>query len=76
MNTGRFKDQNWALPKAADGAHIQSWEGVQVAVLMDIRDELKQLNGVFACSNFQNILRVLKRISANTAKPKLKKATK
>lgn len=73
MNTGRFKDQNWALPKAADGACIQSWEGVQIAVLMDIRDELKQLNGVFAC--FQNIPHLLKHISANTARPKRKKAT-
>lgn len=74
MSTGRFKDQNWHLPKSNDGVRIQSWEAVQVAVLMDIRDELKQLNRVFACSNFQNVPHVLRRISANTAKPRKKVA--
>lgn len=75
MRTGRFKDSDWALPRS-DSGHIDSWQLAQIAVLMDIRDELKQLNRVFACANFQNIPHVLGRISANTAKPKRKKATK
>jgi hypothetical protein len=32
-----------------------SVEQAQLAVLMDIRDELKQLNLVFACQNFRSL---------------------
>ena len=71
----RFKDKDWPLNNEA--GVIATWQHVQIAVLMDIRDELKRLNRVFACSNFQNVPHVLRRISANTAKPRRKKkATK
>lgn len=50
-----------------------SWEEVQVAVLMDIRDELQKLNNVLRCPNFMGIPWTLKRIASNTAKPRHKR---
>lgn len=72
MTDKRHKDGNWALPTHADG-RIADWQSVQIAVLMDIRDELKivrQRLSVLECSNFLAIPRTLKRISRNTAKPR------
>lgn len=74
MSDTRFKDLNWALPLSSDSLRIQSWDHVKIALLMDIRDELKQLNCVLGCSNFQNVPHLLRRISANTAKPRKKVA--
>jgi hypothetical protein len=45
----RHKDANWNLH---DPPTI---EGAAVAVLMDIRDELKELNRLLRCPNFQRI---------------------
>lgn len=50
-----------------------TWEGVHTALLMDIRDELKQLNGLLGCPNFVEIPRTLRAIRRNTAKPRGKK---
>jgi len=36
----RHKDADWCLP----GPKLDTWQQVEVAVLMDIRDELKRLN--------------------------------
>lgn len=66
---GRHKDGNWNL-----GEPVMTWEEASVAVLMDIRDELKQLNRIFACPNFQQVPRILKTIRANTTKRKRKRA--
>ena len=38
---GRFKDTNW---NCGNGESVDSVEHAQLAVMMDIRDELKQLN--------------------------------
>lgn len=38
----RHKDANWTIPESADGT--TPYEGAQLAVLMDIRDELKKNN--------------------------------
>ena len=73
MSTGRFKDVDWKLPEDPQGG-IVPWDAVIAAILMDIRDELKQLNGTFDCPNFLAVPRVLRQIVANTAKPKRKKA--
>lgn len=51
MKNTRFKDVNWDLPTTPEGG-IKTWEAVQIAVMMDIRDELKRLNGTLACPNF------------------------
>ena len=50
-----------------------SWDGVQTAVLMDIRDELKKLNQLLGCENFIAIPSILRAVRANTAKPRKKR---
>ena len=69
-----FRNTEWNLAES-DNRTIASWEKVSIAVLMDIRRELRALNALLACPNFTGIPRTLKRISANTAKPKRKKRT-
>lgn len=69
----RRKDVNWSLPEQHEGFY---WDPhVQIALLMDLRDELKQLNRVFACHNAQDIPRILRGIRAKlpTRKRKRKK---
>lgn len=60
----RKKDVNWNLPEQV------SWEGSTLAVLMDLRDELKRLNGVLSCPNFVGIPSTLRKIAAQTARRK------
>lgn len=68
---GRFKDREWDLPHAeGDTSKISTWQAVQIAVLMDIRDELQAIRRRLDCYETLQIPRVLKRISANTAKPR------
>lgn len=43
----RHRDGNWIIKPNSDG-HLH-WDGVQVAVLMDIRDELKAINRKLDC---------------------------
>lgn len=64
----RHENVNWELPEK-----LVSWEQVNTAILMDIRDELRTLNRVFQCSNFLRIPSVLNEIRLNTSKPKRKK---
>lgn len=49
VRVARLKDEDWNLPKNSDGT--VPWETVRVAVLMDIRDELKDLNRKFVCGS-------------------------
>lgn len=79
----RHKNRNWQLPTGANGA-IESWQYVSIAVLMDLRDELRagrslqtqilaelqSINRTLKCHETQAIPRILRRISANTAKPR------
>jgi hypothetical protein len=67
----RNKDTSWTVPSGTI-----SYEAASLCVLMDIRDELKQLNALLSCSNFTLLPRVLKQIRANTTsiKNELKKA--
>ena len=74
----RHKDVNWLLPD-----RMECNEQVLMALLMDVRDELKsigrQLNvtndrlRVLSCSNFLAIPHVLRSIRANTAKRRAKR---
>ena len=64
MSDTRKKDANWRLNVDNNGR--VSNDDAQLAVLMDIRDELKRLNSLLHCQNFQAIPRILKRVSANT----------
>lgn len=69
----RHKDRDWNLPDKA-----QDWGQVRVALLMDIRDELREVRqrlSVLQCPNFIAIPQKLDAIQRNTAKPKRKRRT-
>lgn len=65
----RHSGKRWSLP-TNDSGRIETWEAVQIAVLMDIRDELQRLNNVLHCPNFTSIPNTLGAIRRNTSKPK------
>ena len=65
----KFKDVIWTVPECANGG-IASWEAVDTALLMDIRDQLQKLNAVFECPNFLMVPTYLKTIEKNSRKPK------
>ncbi len=44
---GRFKDVDWRLPEGTNG-NAADWSTARLAVLMDIRDELKRLNNTMS----------------------------
>jgi hypothetical protein len=50
----RHKNVNWGLPDNRVG-YVQA----QIALLMDIRDELQQLNRTFGCVSFLSMTRQL-----------------
>ena len=78
----RFKDLDWNLPTAPDGLRAASWDVVQVAVLMDLRDELQAIRSALAplrhldCGNFLAIPAKLEAIRRNTRKPRRVKRSK
>jgi hypothetical protein len=79
MGDRRHKDQEWSLPEGkpnASGGTTHSLESIHAALLMDIRDELKRLNALLHCSNFQDIPARLSAIRRNTAKPRKRRLRK
>lgn len=60
----RHKDTNWSLPEPTVG----TWEQAGVAVLMDIRDELKALNAKLDCHRVQRMLTTIERIDRRLAR--------
>lgn len=53
MSDTRKKDANWRIKTNSDGATPSM--DAQLAVLMDIRDELQTLNGILRCFKFQRL---------------------
>lgn len=68
MSDTRRKNTSWTLPEGS-----LSYDAAQLAVLMDIRDELQAIRARLDCYETRAIPRYLRRISANTAKPRKKK---
>lgn len=68
MNT-RHKDSDWQLPTNPDG-RLRGWQYVPIALLMDIRDELKQLNRLLHCPNFISIPKQLRAIHRKLPAPR------
>lgn len=70
----RHKNTVWNLSekpsRAQDGGEAYSYNTIQTAVLMDIRDELQILNRVLRCPDFLRIPRHLEVIEQNTKKRK------
>lgn len=61
----RRKGEQWS-PANSDGSI--TWDRVDTALLMDIRDELQTLNRLLACRNFVGIPASLRAIQRNTKK--------
>jgi hypothetical protein len=61
MSDTRRKDYDW---NTGNPGTVMTWEGAQLAVLMDIRDELKKLNTLLHCYNFTTIPATLRGIRA------------
>lgn len=74
MSDTRHKNVDWRIPNNSDGtvAHRDA----ELAVLMDIRDELQTLNGTLRCPNFLAIPAKLDAIRRNTAKPRPRKGSR
>jgi hypothetical protein len=73
MTDTRRKNVNWTIISRPDGV---PWDMCQLAVLMDIRDELQTLNRLLGCSNFTAVPSILRGIRRNTAKPRKPRARK
>lgn len=81
MTKRKFANVEWNVPVTTSG-NILDWDTVRTTVLMDIRDELKnmvlelqKLNSLFHCPNAVDIPNILRRIDGNTKK-KSKATTK
>jgi hypothetical protein len=69
MADTRQKDKNFPVT-TQDGEHWlnPALEAQQLAVLMDIRDELKHLNNTLDCKNFRDVPRKLELIRRHAAR--------
>lgn len=75
----RHKDMNWNLAegkKTATGT-VHEWDAIKVALLMDIRDELKALNSTLGCFRVRRMCDDINRIDRRLQKnlPLRKKGT-
>lgn len=62
----RKKNIRWKVTDEV--GKVPDWEHVTAALLMDIRDELQALVGIFKCAHFQDIPWKLDKLVANTKK--------
>lgn len=67
MADRRKKNINWNVADDQGETYNGMRDGVTVALLMDIRDELQTLNRLLHCQNFQNLPRTLNRIDRRLA---------
>ena len=65
-------DQDWNVADQNGGI---TWDRVHIAVLMDIRRELRKLNVVLNCPSARAIPDLLRKIDRNTARKKPKRKT-
>ena len=70
----RYKNVAWIIHPGPDRVH--SFGGAQLAVLMDIRDELQRLNELLHSPNFVGIPPMLDEIVINTRPKRRTTATK
>jgi len=70
----RLKNHVWIIHPGSDG--VYTFGGAQLAVLMDIRDELQRLNELLHCPNFVGIPLRLDKIVTNTRPKRRTAATK
>ena len=72
----RQAGRDWQVLNERGDWYQGSYAGASLAVLMDVRDELRKLNAVFACPNFLAVPSVLRGVEKNTRKPRRKAAKK
>lgn len=70
----RGANENW-LPLDMD-CKAPTWERVNTAILLDIRDELRKLNSIANCHNTLAIPGFLRKIAKNTTKRKYARRAK
>jgi hypothetical protein len=72
MRTGQHQLANstWVVAQRLEPDKAQSIDHAILAMLMDIREELRAITGRLDCSETLSIPALLRRISANTHKPK------
>lgn len=78
----RHKDMDWTLPegvRSPTGRNTHSWESIHAALLMDLRDELKELNRTLGCYRVRRMIDAVERLDRRLAKhlplrPRRKKA--
>lgn len=63
----KHKDVEWTLP-TSDGGALTDWQKVEIAVLMDIRDELKELNATLSCYRVRRMSDDINRIDRRLQK--------
>lgn len=63
----KHKDVDWQVPEGDNGA-VKTWDYVQLCVLLDIRDELKQLNATLGCYRVGRMTDDVARIDRRLAK--------
>lgn len=63
-------NSNWPVTDELGNINLHC---ATLTVLMDIRAELRKLNGLLGCYNFTGIPGTLKDIKRNTTKPRRKK---
>ena len=56
MGNTRHKDAKWSIGERPD------MQGAHLGLLMDLRDELKQLNALLGCRNFTDVPQILRDI--------------
>ena len=61
-------NEDWRV--ADEQGNVPTWERAAIAVLMDIRHELRNLNTMLRCPNFQAIPSELRAIRRQTVKPR------
>ena len=71
QNMARNKDLNWNLKDSI--GNNATYDDAQLAILMDLRDELKHLNSILDCPNFQAIPELLRSIKVNVIKANAKR---
>ena len=59
----KHRNLNWHLPDK-----VENWEQVKIALLMDIREELKNLNMKLACWRVDRMLDDVNRIDRRLSK--------
>lgn len=71
----RLKNRQWNL-NCKETDQTFTIEHIKIALLMDIRDELQQLNNVLTCSNLSRYERILRGIRAKLPLRRRKKPVK